>query len=85
MAGKAHTSNAPGAQIRDASGDLASHVGHGGGRVTTPQAGVGQPPKAVAGTKLAHTRTDMRDNDGDEGAAGMGPSSSAMRGVAGSC
>jgi hypothetical protein len=80
MASKAHQSQAPGAKIQDAQAALARHVGRGDAAVTTPQAGVGAPPKSVVGRKVAGPAVDMRDNDGDGDAAGMSPSGQAMLG-----
>jgi hypothetical protein len=85
MASKAHQSKTPGAKIVDAQASIARHVGRGDAAVTTPQPGVGRPPAAIGGPKVANTRPDYRDNDGDGTTAGSGPSAQAMLGRGGAC
>jgi hypothetical protein len=80
--GKTVNSTSPGVQLRDASDSVSGRYGQGE-RVTTPKPGVGRPAAAVNGPKVAGTRPDFRDNDGDGGAAGTGPSTRAMRGAGG--
>lgn len=84
MAGKSVKSTSPGVQLRDASGDVRGRANQGE-RVTTPSPGVGRPAAAVGGPKVANTRPDFRDNDGDGEAAGSGPSMTAMRAAGGNC
>jgi hypothetical protein len=81
MAGKTVQSTSPGVQLRDATAAVSGRSGQGA-QVTAPKPGVGRPAQAVTGPKTAGT-PDFRDNDGDGGAAGMGPSAAAMRATSG--
>jgi hypothetical protein len=85
MAGKAHSSRAPDAKIQDGQAAVNAHRGHGGGVVSSGGPSVGAPPKSVVGRKVTGPAVDMRDNDGDGGAAGTGPTAMSMRGEAGAC